>query len=154
MTKPEDRQILICFDGSNDAERAVEAAAALLGPRPAVVLNVVPALRFAESTAAISSFGPGSVLEHLNKAEGLRCAEIGAAHARRTGLDAEARATIARTTWQGIVAVADELNAAVIVIGSRGPSGPSEISSASVSHDVITHARRPVLTVPPAKRAA
>ena len=53
----EDAQILICFDGSNDAERAVDAAAALLGPRPAVVLNVASAMT-AESMAATSSLVP------------------------------------------------------------------------------------------------
>ncbi|MGH3142309.1 MAG: hypothetical protein ACRDO9_04165 [Gaiellales bacterium] len=38
----EDAPIRICYDGANAEERAVEAAAALLGPRPAVVLIVPP----------------------------------------------------------------------------------------------------------------
>ena len=154
MTQPEDGQILICFDGSNDAERAVDAAAALLGPRHVVVLNVAPLMTFAEGMAATSSPVPGSAFEDLNKAEALRCAEIGAARARRAGLDAEARATIAPTTWQGIVDVADELDAAIIVIGSRGLSSLRELARGSVSREVATHARRPVLIVPaPPKRA-
>ena len=141
--------ILICYDGSNDGERAVDAAAALLGPRPAVVLNVAPAMTFAEGVAATSSLVPGGAFEDLNKAQALRLAEAGAARARRAGLDAEARATIAPTAWQGIVEVADELDAAIIVIGSRGLSGLRELAGGSVSHDVTTHARRPVLIVPP-----
>jgi hypothetical protein len=32
-----DAQILVCHDGSNDSERAVDAAASLLGPRRAFV---------------------------------------------------------------------------------------------------------------------
>jgi nucleotide-binding universal stress UspA family protein len=144
-----DAQILICYDGSNDAERAVDAVAALFGPRRAVVLDVAPPMTFAEGMAATSSLVPGGAFEDLNMADALRRAEAGAARARRSGLDAVARATIASTTWQGIVDVADELDASVIVIGSRGVSGLREFARGSVSHDVATHARRPVLIVPP-----
>ena len=143
-------QILICYDGSQDAERAVDTAAALLGPRDAVVLTVAPAMTFAEGVAATSSVVPGGAFEDVNRADALRRAEAGAARVRQAGLHAEARATIASTTWQGIVDVADELDAAVIVIGSRGLRGLHELASGSVSHDVAAHARRPVLIVPPA----
>ena len=142
-------QILICYDGSDDAERAVDTAAALLGPRDAVVLTVAPAMTFAESMAATSSVVPGGAFEDLNEADARRRAEAGAALARRAGLHAEARATIASTTWEGIIDIADELDAAAIVIGSRGLAGLRELARGSVSHDVATHARRPVLIVPP-----
>jgi nucleotide-binding universal stress UspA family protein len=142
-------QILICYDGSEDAERAVNMAAALLGPREAVVLTVAPAMTFAEGVAATSSLVPGGAFEDLNQADALRRAEAGAIHARRAGFDAEARATIGSTTWQGILDVADELDAAAIVIGSRGLGGFRELARGSVSHDLATHARRPVLIVPP-----
>jgi nucleotide-binding universal stress UspA family protein len=148
-----DAQILICYDGSSDAEYAVDVAAALFGPRRAVVLDVAPSMTFAEGMAATSSLVPGGAFEDLNTADALGRAETGAAHACRLGLDAVARATIASTTWQGIVDVADELDASVIVIGSRGLSGLHELARGSVSHDVATHARRPVLIVPPARGA-
>jgi len=142
-------QILICYSGSEGAERAVDTAAALLGPGKAVVLTVAPAMTFAESVAATSSLVPGGAFEDLNQADALQRAEAGAAYARRAGFDAEARATVASTTWQGILDVADELDAAAIVIGSRGLGGFREFARGSVSHDVATHARRPVLIVPP-----
>jgi nucleotide-binding universal stress UspA family protein len=104
--------------------------------------------------AATSSLVPGSAFEDLNTADALRRAEAGAAQARRSGLHAVARATIASTTWQGIVDVADELDASVIVIGSRGLGGLRELARGSVSHEVATHARRPVLIVPPKRGAA
>jgi len=148
-TEAEDAQILVCYDGSDESKRAVEAAAALLGPRHAVVLNVAPAMTLAESAAATPSPVAGGAFGDLNRADALIRAEAGAAQARRAGLHAEARATIAATTWQGIVDVADELDAAAIVIGSRGLHGFRELAAGSLSHDVATHARRPVLIVPP-----
>lgn len=150
MTDP----ILIAYDGSNDSERAVDAAALLFGSRPAVVLNVAPSMTFAESMVATSAVVPGNAFEDLNKADALLRAEAGAARARRAGLDAEPRATIASTTWQGIVDVADELDAVAIVIGSQGLSGLREFAQGSVSHDVATHAGRPVLIVPPVHASA
>jgi nucleotide-binding universal stress UspA family protein len=143
------QEILICYDGSSEAKRAIDAAAALFAPRHATVLNVAPAMTFAEDLAATSSLVPGSAFEELNKADALLRAEAGAARARRAGLDAEPRATLASATWKGIVGVADELDVAAIVIGSRGPHGFREFARGSLSHEVSTHARRPVLTVPP-----
>ena len=57
-----ERPILICYDGSDDARRAIGAAEALVGPRRAVVLDMGPPLTAAESYAAISpaSSGPTS----------------------------------------------------------------------------------------------
>jgi nucleotide-binding universal stress UspA family protein len=152
--REQDAQILVCYDGSDDAKRAVDAAAALLAPRPAVVLNVAPAMTLAESVATTPSLVPGGAFEDLNRADALIRAEAGASRARRAGLDAEALATIAPTTWQGIVDVADELDVSVIVVGSRGLGGLRELARGSVSHDVATHTRRPVLIVPPSRGAA
>ena len=41
--------ILICYDDSPDAVRAIEAAAALLGPRRAVIVDVLPWMTPAEA---------------------------------------------------------------------------------------------------------
>ena len=76
-------------------------------------------------------------------------ARAGAELARQAGFEAEARGDLAEPTWEGIVVAADEIDAAVIVIGSRGLSGAKELFEGSVSHEVAAHARRPVLIVPP-----
>ena len=141
--------ILICYDGSAEAARAIEAAAALLGPRRAVVVDVLPWMTAAESMAATSSLVPGTAFEELNEAEARRIAGRGAEIARSAGFDAEPRGELASATWEGIVGVADELDAAVIVIGSRGLTGMKKIFDASVSQQVAEHAGRPVLIVPP-----
>ena len=146
----DDPPILICYDGSADSDRAIEATAALLGPRRAVVVNVGPTLTTAESVAAISSVVPGGAFEDLNLDSASEKARAGAERARKAGFDAEPRAVLEEPFWQGIVDVADEIAAAVIVIGSRGLTGIREQFEGSVSHEVAEHAGRPVLIVPPA----
>jgi nucleotide-binding universal stress UspA family protein len=145
----DDAPILICYDGSDAAGRAFHAAAELLGPRRAVVLDVGPIMTTAESYAALSSVVPGNAFEELNEDDALTRARAGAELAREAGFTAEPRADLAAPTWEGIVDVADEIDAAVIVIGSRGLSGAKEVFEGSVSHQVAEHARRPVLIVPP-----
>ncbi|HEY2372184.1 MAG TPA: universal stress protein [Gaiellaceae bacterium] len=144
-------RILICYDGTTGADRAIEVAAALLGPRPAVVLDVGVPITPTQSLASIASVVPGQAFEDLNQEDALTRAQTGAEHAIRAGFDARARSEIAAPPWEGIVTVADEIGAAVIVIGSRGQSGARELFNGSVSHDVAMHAGRPVLIVPPAE---
>jgi nucleotide-binding universal stress UspA family protein len=141
--------ILICYDGSPGAVRAIEAAATLLGPRRAVVLDVAPPITPAESLATLSPVVPGAAFEELNTADAREVAARGAEIARSSGFDAEGRGALGAPTWEGVVDVADELDAAVIVVGSRGLSGLRETFDGSVSHDVAEHAGRPVLIVPP-----
>jgi nucleotide-binding universal stress UspA family protein len=85
----------------------------------------------------------------LNTADALTRAETGAAIARSAGFTAEAQADLDAPTWEGIVEVADQIGAAVIVLGFRGLTGVREAFEGSVSHDVAEHAGRPVLIVPP-----
>jgi nucleotide-binding universal stress UspA family protein len=139
--------ILICYDDSEGARHAIDAAADLLGARRAVVLDIAPLLTASESVAAVSGLTPN--FEELNQEDALSRARHGAGLAEGAGFTAEARAELAAPTWDGIVEVADELDAAAIVIGSRGFTGARELFEGSVSHDVAEHAGRPVLVVPP-----
>jgi nucleotide-binding universal stress UspA family protein len=146
-----DAPILICYDGSADAARGIEAAAKLLGARRAVVLDIGPPISPDESIAAISAVVPGGASEELNEAEAGQVAARGVEVARAAGFDAEARDALAAPTWQGVVDVANELDAPVIVIGSRGLTGLEEMFKGSLSHQVAEHAGRPVLIIPPPK---
>ena len=144
-----DAPVLICYEGSEGDLHAIEVAAALLGPRRAVVLDVAPVMTQAESFAAIASAAPGALFDDLNKAEATERAAGGADAARNAGFTAEPRGLVAPVTWEGIVDVADEIDAAVIVVGSRGLSGARLLFEKSVSRGVAEHAGRPVLIVPP-----
>lgn len=139
--------ILICYDGSAGAQHAIAVAGTLLAGQRAVVLDVGPLDLVADTYAA-----GGSGAADVNRAvfDGtLAQAEAGAALARQAGFDAEPRAEVEAPTWRGILQVADEIDAALIVLGSEGRTGLSELLEGSVSHDVAEHARRPVLVVPP-----
>jgi nucleotide-binding universal stress UspA family protein len=144
-----DRAILICYDGSDGARRSIREAAETLGPRRAVVLDVAPVLTAAESYAVMASAVGGAEFEQLNSEEALERAREGADLARAAGFTAEPRSELAAPTWEGILDVADEIDAAVIVIGSHGRTGVRERFEGSISHQIAEHSGRPVLIVPP-----
>jgi nucleotide-binding universal stress UspA family protein len=144
-----DAPILICYDGSSGSVHAIEVAATLFGGRRVVVVDVAPPLTAEESLSAAGGGVPGYVFEDVNMASAKERAEQGAKIARSSGFTAEARGVVSAPTWDGIVDVADELDAAVIVVGSRGLTGVRELVEGSLSHQVAEHAGRPVLIVPP-----
>jgi nucleotide-binding universal stress UspA family protein len=143
-----DNPILICYDGSDEADRAIEVAATLFSSRRAVVLDVGPLVTETESIAALSPVVPGQAFEDENLDAALRTARVGAGRAEEAGFVAEARAGLAAPTWESIVEAANDVDAAVIVLGSRGLHGARELFEGSVSHAVAEHAQRPVLIVP------
>jgi nucleotide-binding universal stress UspA family protein len=143
------RPILICYDGSEGAQRAIDVAANVLVPRHAIVLDVGPYLTPAESYAVVSSAISGPEFEQANLSEARTRAIEGADRARAAGFEAEPRGDTAAPTWEGILDVAYEVDAAVIVMGSRGLTGVRERVEGSLSHAVAEHSGRPVLIVPP-----
>ena len=146
----DDAPILLCYDGSVGAQRAIEVAATVLGTdRRAVVLEIGPPITAAESLATLEPLVPGAAFEDLNTSDALKSAKAGTKQAVAVGFVATPRAELASERWEGITDVADEIDAAVIVVGSRGLHGAREALNGSVSHDVATHAGRPVLIVPP-----
>ncbi|MFL5962112.1 MAG: universal stress protein [Gaiellaceae bacterium] len=116
--------ILFCYDGSAEAKRSMESAADLLNTRDAVVVDVGSFLTGAESLAALSPGVDVPTLEQLNRDAALERAEDGVAYARRFGFDATARQMLADPAWEGILEVADDVDASVIVVGSRGSRAP------------------------------
>jgi len=142
-----DAPILICYDDSVGARRAIEAAATLFPASRAVVLDVAPVLTSEESYFELSPFAPN--FEELNRQSALEHASLGAQLAQHAGLTAEPRADVSARTWDGVVEVAEEIGAEVIVIGSRGLKGVQALLKHSLAHDVAEHAGRPVLIVPP-----
>lgn len=117
-------RILLCYDGSTDAKRAIERAATTFGPRAAVVISV------------------GDLAARSLAADGARLAE------RHGFAPVEPLATrCADTVWETILDAATDLGVAAVVLGSRGRSGVRSALLGSVANHVVHHARRPVLVV-------
>jgi nucleotide-binding universal stress UspA family protein len=138
--------VLICYDGSAESRQAIAGAAALLTERRAVVVTVAPLDAVAEAYAAAGS-GAAELGADVHADTVVR-ADEGAELARQAGFRAEARGILATPLWRGVVEAADEVDAAVIVVGSRAHSRFRELVEEHVSHDVVEHASRPVLIIP------
>ena len=143
--------VLIAYDGSDHARRAVERAGAVLRPGRAVVICVWAPLREAAPAATLGAsaglvLAGARELDEAARERAERLAGEGAELARTAGLEAEPRAVEGGASpWHAIVRCADELDASVIVTGSRGRSGVAAALLGSTAQGVLHHAGRPVL---------
>src|SRR3954447_14505581 len=88
---PPHRPLLLCYDGSQDAKRAISRAAELFAARSAVVIAVwqpVSAL-VAYGWAGVSALGDDSGLDDASQQATSRLADEGAELARAAGLAAD-----------------------------------------------------------------
>jgi nucleotide-binding universal stress UspA family protein len=144
-----DAPLILCYDGSEDAERAIRRGRDLLAPRRALVLTVwLPTAALGPGLGAIADVVNFVELDRAGAKEGDRIAEEGARIARDAGWDAQPIAVEATgSVWHTIVETADRQDAAAIVIGSRGLTPLSSMLLGSVSGGVVHHAGRPTLVI-------
>ena len=150
--------MVIGYDGSPAAERALTEAAALLGPRPTLVVVVWEAGRAFEATAwsALTLDVPVPTvdlrtavqLDQAAYASAERTAQQGAGLARSMGLPADSLVvaddvSIADT----LIRVAGEQDAPAVVVGARSHSALGEVLLGSTSRDVVRRAPCPTVVV-------
>ena len=144
--------LLFCYDGSEDSRRALGSVANLLASRAAVVLSVWQPLtaRLTESGGfGVYALDDETEADDRERAAAAEAADEGARLAREAGYEASARVEEADTAvWRTIVDVADEIDAGLIVCGTRGRGPVRTALLGSVSHAVLSHAGRPVLVSP------
>jgi nucleotide-binding universal stress UspA family protein len=152
MADGEQRTVLIAYDGSDQAKGAIREAGRVLGPGPrAIVLTVREPLE----TFVFSGIGGGgtldpatvSAMQESAQNEATVVVEEGAKSAAEAGFAAEPRVEVAASPWQAIVAVGDELDADVIVMGSRGRGRVTAAVLGSVSNHVMHEAAVPVIVI-------
>jgi len=147
--------ILLCYDGSADAQAAIDRAAQSMPGAQATVLTIwAPFLVTINHAGALGLAASGVYVDNrqvdLNRRRAAHeHATEGAQRATAAGLHAEPRIAgqdggSART----ILAVAAEIDADIIVLGTRGLGGVKSFLLGSVSHDVVQHADRAVMVVP------
>lgn len=146
--------ILIAYDGSEGAKAAIEAAGRVFPGQPAVVLSVWRSIAAAASASLIAI--PAAVatqayteMDEEAQRKAVEQAQEGAQAGSAAGLEARPSGVLAtEEIWRAIVRAAEESDAAVIVVGSRGRSSVTSALLGSVSNAVVHNAERPVLVVP------
>jgi nucleotide-binding universal stress UspA family protein len=144
------RPILIAYDGSDCAAAAIDKVAEEFGPRKVIVVVVSDDL---EKVPFLGTSGvpvEAETMELLTDAanKGAQAtADKGAERARGLGLEATTAVFEGGPVWSAIVEAAEENDAALIAIGSRGLSGVKHVLLGSVSGAVAQHSHRSVLIV-------
>jgi len=163
--QPRHTMILISYDGSTDAQAAIERVAQLMPGAETTVLTVWET--FIDSMARNGAMGMGfgmtsgygladsAGIDATTRDAAHETATEGAERATAAGLVAGARVESRGTDVAGtILAVAAETDADVIVLGTRGRGSVKAWLLGSVSHAVVQQSDRAVLVVPSPARSA
>lgn len=136
-----DRLILLPIDGSVSSEAAARFAEDIARSEAAriMVLGVVVDLRGSDREAEVEGAVADFMREHVMQ-------EV--ARIQEAGIQAEGLVTEAETPQAGILRVAGEQGARIIVMGTHGVTGWRHAVIGSVSDAVIRHAGVPVVLVP------
>lgn len=143
--------LLLCYDGSADAAHAIRLAGALFGEHPALVATVW------QPTIGVNgpdwSYSGDSTVDYSALDDAARDASARTAHegveiAQAAGFDArpihvQADGDVSKK----IVEIAEEHDAAIVVMGSRGLLGLQATLLGSTSSAVMHHLDRPTLIV-------
>jgi nucleotide-binding universal stress UspA family protein len=148
---------VVAYDGSDEARAAIEAAVALFAGRRLLVVTVWEA-GLAQAMAPlrdptgvgypISTPAEAAAIDEIQHDHAVRAAEEGAGLARDLGAQAEPLAVADEAdVAETLAAIADEHDAAALVVGSRGLGGVKSRLFGSTSRELLRRTDRPVLVV-------
>ena len=137
---------VFAYDGTDLAAHAIEEAGRLLDTtREALVVTVWQPFDIGFTPVGDVQFDAAEIADVRKAAE--QTAAEGASRAQQAGFGASALAVEAAPTWKGLLEVADERGASIIVLGSHSRSGLGGVLFGSVAASVAAHWRRSVLIV-------
>lgn len=140
--------LILCYDGSPAAERAIRVAPVLVGRGRAA--RVLYAYKPTERSLGVAQGIVGGRIDAPvhGEAEAHDVVNRGVAIARDAGFEAEPLLKVAdRRTATLVAETAEELDAPAIVLGTRGHSGLKSAVLGSVAREVVNGYRRPVVLV-------
>ncbi len=136
--------VVFAYDGSVLAKLAIAEAGRLLADgRDALVLTVWQPFDVGFVPVAGLQLDAKEIEDVQRAAE--QTADEGASLAEAAGFRARSDAIETAPTWKGIVHVADDQDASLIVLGSHGRTGFADLLLGSVAAAVAAHSRRSVL---------
>ncbi len=138
--------VLFAYDGSELAKLAIDEAGRQLAPgRDALVVCVWQTGDVGFLPVDERRLNAAQATEVKKAAE--EVAACGASLAEKAGFRAQSVAVTAAPTWKGIVAVAGERDASLIVLGSHSRHGLARHLLGSVAAAVVAHSGASVLVV-------
>lgn len=141
--------ILVCYDGSPGAARAVEAAGTLFPGRSAIVLYVWSGVAAERVRTTSVERVREELIEEVRAAarrEAAAVSEEGTRLARSAGLEAEPfTVETGDRTADAIVGVAVEKRAGAVVVGRPSPTRLGSLLPGSVSRSVVDRGTVPVV---------
>ena len=145
---------IFAYDGSASADHAIQAAAALLRPRPALVAcawhsaaHTIGVAMLAVSEAVARK--GGEELDEASRSAAESHARDAAAQLSGAGWACDTAAVrTTRNAAAAIIVAAEDHEAAVIVTGTRGRSRIAAALLGSTAEGIARHAGRPELLVP------
>jgi nucleotide-binding universal stress UspA family protein len=138
--------VLFAYDGSDLAKLAIEQAGQQLAPgRDALVVCVWQTGDVGFLPSSELHFNAAQATEVRKAAE--ETAADGASLAEKAGFRAQSMAIDAAPTWKGIVDVAEERTASLVVLGSHRRKGLAGHLLGSVAAAVAAHSASSVLVV-------
>ncbi len=146
MSADPSHPVVFAYDGSELAKGAITEAAGLLSTdREALVVCAWQPFDVGFTPVGGLQFNAAEIADVRRAAE--ETAADGASFAKAAGFLASSVAVEAAPTWKAIVDLADDRDASLIVLGSHGRSGLTEVLVGSVAGAVAQHSRRSVLIV-------
>jgi nucleotide-binding universal stress UspA family protein len=151
--------IVLCYDGSADAQAAADHVVRLFAHKAVTVVTVMESyiqMLAASGLGLGSGFGLDSessedaaaAMAELQDQAG-QTADEGARRLRAAGVDAASLvAPREGSIGEAILAVAERKSADAVVVGTRGRGAAKATLLGSVSQELLQHADRPVVVVP------